>query len=94
MLYKCVYTYRLKFSPSLCFQVVTDSLKKLGLLPYKNRCAGTYSGGNKRKLSTAIAFIGNPAVVFLVIKYQIFLSIRMNLEFYCYIFNFMAIFVF
>lgn len=48
------------------YQVVTDSLKKLGLLPYKNRCAGTYSGGNKRKLSTAIAFIGNPAVVFLV----------------------------
>lgn len=47
-------------------QVVMDSLKKLGLLPYKNRCAGTYSGGNKRKLSTAIAFIGNPAVVFLV----------------------------
>ena len=75
VLYKCVYTYRLKFFLSLYFQVVTDSLKKLGLLPYKNRCAGTYSGGNKRKLSTAIAFIGNPAVVFLVIKYQIFLSI-------------------
>ncbi|XP_059350163.1 phospholipid-transporting ATPase ABCA1-like [Daphnia carinata] len=46
-------------------KVITDSLKKLGLLPYKNRCAGTYSGGNKRKLSTAIALIGNPAVVFL-----------------------------
>ncbi|XP_046463654.1 ATP-binding cassette sub-family A member 7-like isoform X2 [Daphnia pulex] len=46
-------------------KVVNESLKKLGLLPYKNRCAGTYSGGNKRKLSTAIAFIGNPAVVFL-----------------------------
>ena len=30
------------------------------------RCAGTYSGGNKRKLSTAIALIGNPSIVFLV----------------------------
>ena len=29
------------------------------------RCAGTYSGGNKRKLSTAIALVGNPSIVFL-----------------------------
>ena len=27
--------------------------------------AGTYSGGNKRKLSVAIAMIGNPPIVFL-----------------------------
>jgi len=27
--------------------------------------AGVYSGGNKRKLSTAVALIGNPAIVFL-----------------------------
>jgi ATP-binding cassette subfamily A (ABC1) protein 3 len=27
--------------------------------------AGTYSGGNKRKLSVAIAMIGNPPVIFL-----------------------------
>ena len=33
------------------------------------RCAGTYSGGNKRKLSTAIALIGNPSIVFLVSIY-------------------------
>ena len=32
----------------------------------KCRCAGTYSGGNKRKLSTAIALVGNPSIVFLV----------------------------
>ena len=43
-----------------------DNLKKLSLIPYKDRCAGTYSGGNKRKLSTAIALVGNPSVVFLV----------------------------
>jgi ABC-type molybdenum transport system ATPase subunit/photorepair protein PhrA len=29
------------------------------------RQAGTYSGGNKRKLSVAIALIGEPAVVLL-----------------------------
>ena len=45
---------------------MNDNLKKLSLIPYKNRCAGTYSGGNKRKLSTAISLIGNPSVVFLV----------------------------
>ncbi len=48
------------------FQLVKDSLKKLSLIPYKDRCAGTYSGGNKRKLSTAIALVGNPSVIFLV----------------------------
>ncbi|XP_023327394.1 ATP-binding cassette sub-family A member 2 [Eurytemora carolleeae] len=40
-------------------------LKKLGLVAYSDRCAGTYSGGNKRKLSTAIALVGNPSIVFL-----------------------------
>ncbi|ETO32587.1 ABC transporter family protein, partial [Reticulomyxa filosa] len=39
-------------------------LKALSLSKYKNRRAGTYSGGNKRKLSAAIAMIGNPPVVF------------------------------
>ena len=42
-------------------------LKRLGLIPYADRAAGTYSGGNKRKLSTAIALIGRPSMVFLVI---------------------------
>jgi len=40
-------------------------LRVLSLTKYKNRKAGTYSGGNKRKLSVAIAMIGNPPVVFL-----------------------------
>merc|ERR1711953_700769 len=40
-------------------------LKRLGLAPYADRAAGTYSGGNKRKLSTAIALIGRPSMVFL-----------------------------
>lgn len=48
-------------------------IRKLGLLAHGNRCAGTYSGGNKRKLSTAIALIGNPSVVFLVSTFPSFL---------------------
>ena len=45
--------------------VVADLLARLGLNEYADRYAGTYSGGNKRKLSTAIALIGDAPVVFL-----------------------------
>lgn len=38
---------------------------RLSLTEHANKPAGTYSGGNKRKLSVAIALIGNPKVVFL-----------------------------
>ncbi|MEQ2165275.1 hypothetical protein GOODEAATRI_015198, partial [Goodea atripinnis] len=41
------------------------AIQKLGLSEYAGRSAGTYSGGNKRKLSTAIAMIGCPALVLL-----------------------------
>ena len=37
----------------------------MGLIEYADRAAGTYSGGNKRKLSVAIAMIGEPSIVFL-----------------------------
>ena len=37
----------------------------MGLESFKNVCAGQLSGGNKRKLSVAIALIGNPPVIFL-----------------------------
>ncbi|XP_053199909.1 phospholipid-transporting ATPase ABCA1-like [Scomber japonicus] len=40
-------------------------VQKLGLVKYSNKSAGTYSGGNKRKLSTAMALIGCPPVIFL-----------------------------
>ncbi|KAG9483136.1 hypothetical protein GDO78_009208 [Eleutherodactylus coqui] len=40
-------------------------IEKLGLRKYADQSAGTYSGGNKRKLSTAIALIGCPPVVLL-----------------------------
>jgi len=40
-------------------------IKQLGLEEYADKPAGTYSGGNKRKLSVGIALIGNPKIVFL-----------------------------
>ncbi|KAM9761903.1 phospholipid-transporting ATPase ABCA1 isoform 1-T1 [Menidia menidia] len=40
-------------------------IKKLGLSQYGEQEAGGYSGGNKRKLSTAISLIGAPPVIFL-----------------------------
>nr|XP_040027065.1 retinal-specific phospholipid-transporting ATPase ABCA4-like isoform X2 [Gasterosteus aculeatus aculeatus] len=46
-------------------RVAEWGIQKLGLAEYASRHAGTYSGGNKRKLSTAIAMIGCPALVLL-----------------------------
>uniref|UniRef100_A0A673CGF1 Phospholipid-transporting ATPase ABCA1-like n=1 Tax=Sphaeramia orbicularis TaxID=375764 RepID=A0A673CGF1_9TELE len=54
---------------SLCNQftnlVAEWGIRKLGLVKYVDKSAGSYSGGNMRKLSTAIALIGGPPVVFL-----------------------------
>ncbi|NXL93932.1 ABCA1 protein, partial [Alectura lathami] len=46
-------------------RVARWGIAKLGLEPHADRLAGKYSGGNKRKLSTAIALIGCPPIVFL-----------------------------
>ncbi|XP_020626914.1 ATP-binding cassette sub-family A member 2-like isoform X2 [Orbicella faveolata] len=46
-------------------KVVSWAIKKLALTHYANRPSKTYSGGNKRKLSTAMALIGNPPIIFL-----------------------------
>uniref|UniRef100_A0A8C9XBP2 P-type phospholipid transporter n=1 Tax=Sander lucioperca TaxID=283035 RepID=A0A8C9XBP2_SANLU len=46
-------------------KVAQWGVKKLGLTQYAEREAGGYSGGNKRKLSTAISLIGAPPVIFL-----------------------------
>uniref|UniRef100_A0AAY4CPM1 ABC transporter domain-containing protein n=1 Tax=Denticeps clupeoides TaxID=299321 RepID=A0AAY4CPM1_9TELE len=46
-------------------RVAEWGIQKLGLSEYADRCTGTYSGGNKRKLSTAIAMIGCPPLVLL-----------------------------
>ncbi|XP_037682529.1 retinal-specific phospholipid-transporting ATPase ABCA4 isoform X2 [Choloepus didactylus] len=46
-------------------RVANWSIQSLGLSLYADCLAGTYSGGNKRKLSTAIALIGCPPLVLL-----------------------------
>ncbi|XP_043924192.1 phospholipid-transporting ATPase ABCA1 [Protopterus annectens] len=46
-------------------KVAEWAVRKLGLVKYAEKAAGKYSGGNRRKLSTAIALIGGPPVVFL-----------------------------
>ena len=47
-------------------EVAEWGIRKLGLVKYVDKAAGSYSGGNMRKLSTAMALIGGPPVVFLV----------------------------
>ncbi|KAF5903351.1 ATP-binding cassette sub-family A member 1-like [Clarias magur] len=46
-------------------EVAEWGIRKLGLIKYADKAAGSYSGGNMRKLSTAMALIGGPPVVFL-----------------------------
>ncbi len=46
-------------------RVVDEKIAEMGLTEYADRLAGTYSGGNKRKLSVAMAMIGEPSIVFL-----------------------------
>ena len=41
------------------------ALKRVDLEVFENFIAGDYSGGNKRKLSTAIALVGNPSCIYL-----------------------------
>lgn len=40
-------------------------MTKLNLNQYKNELSMNLSGGNKRKLSVAIAMLGNPPIIFL-----------------------------
>jgi len=47
-------------------KVVEWALTKLGLKEYADKPVRTYSGGNRRKLSTAIALLARPALILLV----------------------------
>lgn len=46
-------------------QLIEQQIKELGLETHRTKPSGTLSGGNKRKLSVAIALLGNSPIVFL-----------------------------
>ncbi len=46
-------------------KMIDRIIERMNLTQYKDKCAGTYSGGNKRKLSVALALLGNPPIIFL-----------------------------
>lgn len=57
---------RLKGVPkAVLAEVVQRKISELSLEPHADKMARGYSGGNKRKLSVAIATIGEPKIVFL-----------------------------
>ena len=45
--------------------VINALIEQMNLVPFKNKISGTLSGGNKRKLSVAIALICNPPIILL-----------------------------
>ena len=51
-----------------CHQI----LKRLAIMDYKNKTVRTLSGGTKRKLSVALALLGEPDVLLLVFRFSYF----------------------
>ncbi|RHY68127.1 hypothetical protein DYB38_006149, partial [Aphanomyces astaci] len=51
-------------SKRIC-DTVKDKMDQMNLNDFEHKLAGTLSGGNKRKLSVAIALIGSPPIIFL-----------------------------
>jgi ATP-binding cassette subfamily A (ABC1) protein 3 len=49
----------------LISQAVEAEVARLDLSKHAGKQCGKYSGGNKRKLSTALALVGNPPIIFL-----------------------------
>lgn len=59
-----IFFARLRAIPeALVSKVAEWAMNKVGLHIFANRISGDLSGGNKRKLSTAIALVGNPSVI-------------------------------
>nr|UOU03308.1 ATP-binding cassette subfamily A1-like 1 [Brachionus rubens] len=59
-----VFFARLRGIPEKYVNQVSEwAMHRVGLTVFADRISGDFSGGNKRKLSTAIALVGNPSVV-------------------------------
>lgn len=60
------YYARIKGIPEqLQERIVEKTIEELNLSDHRLKPAGTLSGGNKRKLSVAMALIGNPPIILL-----------------------------
>lgn len=47
------------------FEIIEQSIDKMNLKDHRKKLAGDLSGGNKRKLSVAMATLGNPPIILL-----------------------------
>ena len=60
------YFARLKGVPaSFLIELVDEAITELDLQDHRFKTAGTLSGGNKRKLSVAMAIVGRPSIILL-----------------------------
>jgi len=60
------YYARIKgIKPEFQEKIVQDTIFELNLTDHRSKPAGTLSGGNKRKLSVAMAPLGNPPIILL-----------------------------
>ena len=59
-----VFFARLRGIPECYVKQVSEwAMNRVGLEVFADRISGDFSGGNKRKLSTAIALVGDPSVI-------------------------------
>ena len=56
--------------------LVQSLIEQVTLTPFADRVCGAYSGGNKRKLSLAIALIGVPECSSVCLKAHLFIRIH------------------
>lgn len=57
---------RIKCTPTSILNAKVEAImKRLGLWEFRDTYAHALSGGNKRKLSLAIALSGDPSIIFL-----------------------------
>jgi len=54
-----------ELNPNSKKKIVKDAIFELNLTDHRSKPAGTLSGGNKRKLSVAMATLGNPPIILL-----------------------------